>query len=89
MRVPVGAVKRLMAAACPTHATTIECDGGPPAVIAHFPCIDGHFDCKGSTVRLLSIAQERLVQSMRGRLGRAHEKNAQLTQALAVLRGGT
>ena len=36
MRVPVGAVKRLMAAACPTHATTIECDGGPPAVIAHF-----------------------------------------------------
>eukprot|EP00973_Karenia_brevis_P007233 981084-Karenia_brevis.AAC.1 len=58
-----------MARACPiTHATVIECDCGPPAVVAHFPCNDGHFSSRASPVRILSIAQQRQIESMREHL---------------------
>jgi hypothetical protein len=70
-----------MARAYPSHAATILCDGGPPAVLAHFACPEGHFDCCASSVRVLSVAQQRQVESMRERLERAHRKIAQLTPA--------
>ena len=86
-RIPASVVKRLMAGTCPSHATTIECDGGPPGVLAHIPCIEGHYDCAGSTVRLLSIAQERLIDALGQWLDKAQEAEACLTQQLGRLRG--
>ena len=82
-----GVVKRLMAGACRSHATTGECDGGPPGVRAHIPCIEGHYDCAGSTARLLSIAQERLVDALGERLDQVIIANARTKEELARLRG--
>ena len=78
---PASLARRLMARAYPSHAATIECEGGPPAVAAHFPCPAGHFVCRTSSVRVLSVAQQRLVQAMREHLDRAHRKIAHLTPA--------
>ena len=78
-----------MAGACPSHATTIECDGGSPGALAHIPCIEGHYDCAGSTVRLLSIAQERLIDPLGKRLDQVNIANARMNQELARLRGAT
>ena len=75
-------VKRLMARAFPSHAVTIECDGGPPAVLSHFPCPEGHYHTKGSTVRLLSLAQESLLETLSRQLDRARAANARLSQEL-------
>ena len=78
-------VRRLMARACPiTHATVIECSGGPPAVLAHFPCPEGHYICKASSVRLFSVAQTMLVRHLQRDLDRAREKNGQLACQLAM-----
>ncbi len=48
----VGPLARLARVACwraPAPRTpAIECDGGPPGVLAHSPCIEGHYDCAGS-----------------------------------------
>ena len=71
-----------MIRAFPSHAATIESDLGGPAVVAHFPCNDGHFNCRASPVRVLSIAQQRQIDSMREHLDRAHRKIAQMTPAL-------
>ena len=81
MLVPMSVVRQLMIRAYPSHAAIIESDG-PPAVVAHFPCNDGHFNCRASPVRVLSIAQQRQIDSMREHLDRAHRKIAQLTPAL-------
>ena len=82
MLVPDSVVKRLMARAFPSHAVTIECDGGPPAVLSHFPCLEGHYHTKGSTVRLLSVAQESLLETLSRQLDRARAANARLSQEL-------
>ena len=79
-------VKKLMRV-YPSHAVTIECEGGPPAVLAHFPCPQGHYDRRASTVKLLSIAQKQMLCSAQARLDIARAKNAQLTQALAAMCG--
>ena len=84
MLVPDGVVKRLMARAFPSHAVTIECDGGPPAVLCHFPCFEGHYHTKGSTVRLLSVAQESLLETLVRRLDNARDVNARLSLELAT-----
>ena len=85
MLVPDGVVKRLMARAFPSHAVTIECDGGPPAVLSHFPCLEGHYHTKGSTVRLLSVAQESLLETLGRRLDKARDVNARLSRELATV----
>ena len=77
--VPASLARKLMARAYPSHAATIECDGGPPAVVAHFACNEGHFNCKASSVRVLCVAQQRQVEAMRERLDCAHRKIADLT----------
>ena len=84
MLVPDGVVKRLMARAFPSHAVTIECDGGPPAVLSHFPCLEGHYHTMGSTVRLLSVAQESLLETLGRRLDKARDVNARLSRELAT-----
>ena len=84
MLVPDGVVKRLMARAFPSHAVTIDCDGGPPAVLSHFPCLEGHYHTKGSTVRLLSVAQESLLETLVRRLDNARDVNARLSLELAT-----
>ena len=86
MLVPTGVVKRLMHYAFPSHAATIGCEGGPPAVIAHLPCPKGHYECRRRTVRLLSVAQEKMLFSTQARLDLAEKKTAQLTQTLAAMR---
>ncbi len=87
--VPDSTVRRLMARACPiTHATVIECSGGPPAVLAHFCCPEGHYVCKASSIRLLSVAQKMLVHHLQLDLDRFREKNAQLACQLASMRAG-
>jgi hypothetical protein len=74
-----------MARAYPvSHATTILSDGGPPAVLAHFPCPEGHYVCKASSVRLLSVAQTMLVRHLQRDLDRVREKNGQLACQLAM-----
>ena len=83
---PDSVAKRLMHHAFPSHAATIGCEGGPPAVIAHLPCPKGHYECRGSTVRLLSIAQEQMLFSTQARLDLAEKKTAQLTQTIAAMR---
>ena len=80
--VPASLARKLMARAYPSHAATIECDGGPPAAVAHFPCPAGHFVCRASSVRVLSVAQQRQLESMREHLDRAHRKIADLMPAL-------
>ena len=82
MLIPMGLARKLMARAYPSHAATIECDGGPPAAVAHFPCPAGHFVCRASSVRVLSVAQQRQLESMREHLDRAHRKIADLMPAL-------
>ena len=82
MLVPMSVVRKLMSRAFPSHAATIESDLGGHAVVAHFPCNEGHFDCRASPVRVLSIAQQRQIDSMREHLDRAHRKIAQMTPAL-------
>ena len=84
MLVPDGVVKRLMARAFPSHAVTIECDGGPPAVLSHSPCPEGNYHTKGSTVRLLSVAQESLLETLVRRLDNARDVNARLSLELAT-----
>jgi hypothetical protein len=79
MLVPKSVVKKLMARAYPSHAASIGCDCGPPAVVAHFPCNEGHYDCKASSIRVLSIAQQKQLELMREYLDQAHRKIAQLT----------
>ena len=81
MLIPMSVVKKLMVHAYPSHAATIECYCGPPAVVAHFPCNEGHYDCKASSIRVLSVAQQRQIESMREQLDRAHCKIAHLTPA--------
>ena len=71
-----------MIRAFPSHAVVIESDLGPPAVVAHLQCNDGHFNCRASSVRILSIAQQRQIDSMRERLDRAHRNIARMTPAL-------
>lgn len=83
---PDSVVKKLMCV-FPSHAVTIECEGGPPAVLAHFPCPQGHYGSRESAVRLLSIAQRQMLCSAQARLDIAREKNAQLTQSLAAMCG--
>ena len=80
MLVSMSVVRLLMIRAYPSHAAIIESDG-LSAVVAHFPCNGGHFNCRASPVRVLSIAQQRQIESMRGPLDRAHRKIAQLTPA--------
>jgi hypothetical protein len=76
-----------MARAFPiSHATTIASDGGPGAVLAHLPCPEGHYACKHSSVRCISVAQKALAQHLQRDLDRAREKNALLTQVLATMR---
>ena len=82
---PDSVVKKLMCA-FPSHAMTIECEGGPPAALAHFPCPQGRYDSRESAVRLLSIAQKQMLSSAQARLDIARAKNAQLTQSLAAMR---
>ena len=84
MLVPDGVVKRLMARAFPSHAVTIDCDCGPPAVLCHFPCVEGHYHTEGSTVRLLSVAQESLLETLGRRLDKARDVNARLSRELAT-----
>ena len=81
---PDSVVKKLMRV-YPSHAATIECEGGPPAVLANFPCPQGRYDSRESAVRLLSIAQKRLLCSAQARLDIARAKNAQLAQTLAAM----
>ena len=81
MLIPMSVVKKLMVHAYPSHAATIECYCGPPAVVAHFPCNEGHYDCRASSIRVLSVAQQRQIESMREQLDRAHCKIAHLTPA--------
>ena len=69
-----------------SHATTILSDGGPPAVLAHFPCPEGHYVCKASSIRLLSVAQKMLVHHLQLDLDRSREKNARLACQLATVR---
>ena len=57
-----------------SHAATIECEAGPPAVIAQLPCPKGHYECRASAVRLLSIAQELMRSSTQARLDLAEKK---------------
>ena len=83
---PGSVVKKLMCV-FPSHAVTIECEGGPPAALAHFPCPQGRYDSRESAVRLLSIAQKQMLSSAQARLDIARAKNAQLTQSLAAMRG--
>ena len=83
---PGSVVKKLMCV-FPSHAVTIECEGGPPAALAHFPCPQGRYDSRESAVRLLSIAQKQMLSSAQERLDIARAKNAQLTQSLAAMRG--
>ena len=83
---PPSASKKLMRA-FPSHAATIECEGGPPVVLAHLPCPHGHYECRTSTVRLLSIAQKQMLSSTQARLDLAEKKNVQLTQTLSAMRG--
>ena len=83
---PDSVVKKLMGA-FPSHAATIECEGGPPAVLAHFPCPQGHYGSRASTAKLLSVAQRQMLCSTQARLDIAQAKNAQLTQTLAVMCG--
>ena len=85
---PDSVVKKLMVV-FPSHATTIECKGGPFAVLAHFPCPQGRYDSRESAVRLLSIAQRQMLCSAQARLDIARAKNAQLTQTLAAMCGQT
>ena len=44
------ALKRLLAAACPSHALIVETEGGPPSVVAHLPCAEGRYCSRGSRV---------------------------------------
>ena len=83
---PDSVVKKL-ARAFPSHAAAIECEGGPPAVLAHFPCPQGHDGSRASTVRLLFIAQKQMLCSTQARLDIAQAKNTQLTQTLAGMCG--
>ena len=85
---PDSVVKKLMCA-FPSHAMTIECEGGPPAALAHFPCPQGRYDSRESAVRLFSIAQKQMLCSAQARLDIARAKNAQLTQTLAAMCGQT
>ena len=62
------ALKRMMAAACPSHALIVETEGGPPSVVAHLPCLKGLYCSRQSRVLLLSIAQEQLVDALQQRL---------------------
>ena len=81
---PDSVVKKLMRV-YPSRAVTIECEGGPPAVLAHFPCPQGRYDSRESAVRLFSIAQKQMLCSAQARLDIARAKNAQLTQTLAAM----
>ena len=85
---PGSVVKKLMCV-FPSHAVTIECEGGPPAALAHFPCPQGRYDSRESAVRLFSIAQKQMLSSAQERLDIARAKNAQLTQTLAAMCGQT
>ena len=76
------ALKRMMAAACPSHALVVETEGGPPSVIAHLPCLDGLYCSRQSRVLLLSIAQERLVDALQQRLHKERELTARLSWQL-------
>ena len=79
-------VKKLMRYAFQSHATTIECEGGPPVVLAHLPCPHGHYESRTSTVRLLPITQKQMLCSTEARLDLAEKKTLQLTQILAATR---
>ena len=85
---PGSVVKKLMCV-FPSHAVTIECEGGPPAALAHFPCPQSRYDSRESAVRLLSITQKKkqMLSSAQARLDIARAKNAQLTQSRAAMRG--
>ena len=85
---PDSVVKKLMVV-FPSHATTIECKGGPFAVLAHFPCPQGRYDSRESAVRLLSIAQRQMLCSAQARLDIARAKNTELAQTLAAMCGQT
>ena len=76
------ALKRLLAAACPSHALIVETEGGPPSVVAHLPCAEGRYCSRESRVLLLSIAQERLVDALQQRLDKEREATARLSRQL-------
>ena len=76
------ALKRMMAAACPSHALIVETEGGPPTVVAHLPCLKGLYCSRQSRVLLLSIAQERLVDALQQRLHKERELTARLSWQL-------
>ena len=74
------ALRRMMATACPSHALVVETEGGPPSVVAHLPCLEG----STGRGRLLSIAQERLVDALQQRLDKARDATARLAQQICV-----
>ena len=76
------ALKRMMAAACPSHALIVETEGGPPSVVAHLPCAKVQYCSRASRVLLLSIAQERLVDALQQRLHKEREATARLSWQL-------
>ena len=76
------ALKRMMAVACPSHATVVESEGGPPSVVAHLPCLEGLYRSAESKVLVLSIAQERLVDALGQQLDKERAANAHLSQQL-------
>ena len=79
------ALKRMMAAACPSHALIVETEGGPPSVVAHLPCLEGLYCSRQSRVLLLSIAQERLVDALQQRLDKEREASARLSRQLGCV----
>ena len=80
------APKRMIAAACPSHALIMETDGGPPSVVAHLPCAEGRYCSRASRVLLLSIAQERLVDAFHLRLDKEREATARLSRQLECVK---
>ena len=78
----IPALKRLLVAACPSHALIVDTEGGPPSVVAHLPCAEGRYCSRKSRVLLMSIAQERLVDALQQRLDKEREATARLSRQL-------
>ena len=74
----------MVAAACPSHALVVETEGGPPSVVAHLPCLEGLYCSRQSRILLLSIAQERLVDSLQQRLDKERDATARLAQQICA-----
>ena len=75
----------LMHYAFPSHAATIDCQGGPPVALAHLPCSQGHYHCRASSLRLLSIAQKQMLSYTQARLDLAEKRIMQLAGSLAAV----